>query len=322
MDYSFLELVYKSIEEPDKSKRRQRVEYYWNLLSKTTLSKYDAFYFIDNYNNIEMKIINLILDELTKEKNKLGDIGYSSRFTQNLNVELHYNNDNNTNIILYDELFDVFLLEILIVIFYWAENTENVKIENDCYNHLVNVLNIFCINRNMGNVDFKVNFTKFNSDGMINLTMDCYWAIWTFIMAHEIGHIFFGHGKAHINTEIKEYQADNFSYNLLLKFIENQSKKVKKDGYSNGREDIEVYEEYTYLAPIILLDIFDLTDYYRCINGQEKQYKWLKERKEKLFNLIDNYDIQIDTYYGEELYINFINIINKFKEKMEKQRNE
>lgn len=307
-----------SLIEPNKERRKKLIENVWKSFSNSKFLKEDAFYFVDNKEDTEIKIINLILSQNEDVKNKIGNkIKYSSNFIRNLKVEYIHEIFDDVNIISYDELFDAFLLEILITCFYWAENVGNEKIEEKCFMNLFAILEIYSVSKNVySNND--INFTQLSSTKMINLVMDCYWVIWTFIVSHEIGHFYLEHSDAKISTEEKEYQADEFAYSILINLIEKQS---NQENYANNKEIIEVYENYTYLAPMILLDIFQLINFYKytgCkFKDKNKKYKYIENRKEKMFDWFNNHcNIEIDTTLGNELYNNFLDVIGKFQKEL------
>lgn len=132
---------------------------------------------------------------------------------------------------------------------------------------------------------------------ILQLAEDCYWTVLAFTMAHEVAHAYFAAaGKKYDvhHPEKEEFDADEIAYHIVLIII--------MAGKSRGI----VLEPYTYLAPMMYMDFFDLIYYTDRVLYKTYFYDGthptLKKRKGWLFRIVDRDEYNFDTVEGNWLY--------------------
>lgn len=150
---------------------------------------------------------------------------------------------------------------------------------------------------------------------LLNVVMDIYWSIITFLILHELSHIYLNRESSNVvDAKLlrkQEYESDELAYKNLLNLIYNR-KNIKMN-YNIA----DIFEEYTYLSPLIFVDLVDLVKY---VSGEIDNERYVSEypsqihRKENLLNIFDKWENDIDTEEGNAIYYWFIiTIIEKFK---------
>ena len=130
-------------------------------------------------------------------------------------------------------------------------------------------------------------------------------------MAHAYLAVMLGSEYKKLPSRKEEYEADAIAYNIVLKII---------------MEENTVLEKYTYLAPMMYMDFFDLYYYTDWILYDslcsDIQHPIPPDRKDYLFTIVDREEYDFDTADGNHLYSGFLDVYDEYKEqirlKMEK----
>lgn len=146
---------------------------------------------------------------------------------------------------------------------------------------------------------------------ILQLAEDCYWTVVVFSLAHEIAHVYLASiGKTYSerHPEEEEYDADMIAYHIVLKII------IEND------EDNRILEKYTYLAPMMYMDFFDLYYYTDRVLYKTKFYDPLHplpgDRKKKLFSIANKDEYDFDTVDGNHLYSGFLDVYDEYKDQV------
>lgn len=107
------------------------------------------------------------------------------------------------------------------------------------------------------------------------------------------------------HPEKEEFDADEIAYHIVLKII--------MDKEARGI----VLEPYTYLAPMMYMDFFDMVYYTDRILYKTFFYNdthpALKKRKSRLFAIVDRDEYILDTREGNYLYRGFNEVYKEYK---------
>lgn len=118
---------------------------------------------------------------------------------------------------------------------------------------------------------------------IMDLGSDCYWTVIVFSLAHEMAHAYFASiEKRFLDSKEEEFEADAIAYDIVLKIIIDQSKEKINE---------RLLEEYSYLAPMMYMDYFDLyyyTDWvlYQSVVNNHTHPSPI-DRKERLFAIVN-----------------------------------
>lgn len=98
------------------------------------------------------------------------------------------------------------------------------------------------------------------------------------------------------------------AYHIVLKIIMEE------------KDSDTALEEYTYLAPMIYMDFFDLYYYtdrvlYKTV-FHDRQHPMPIKRKNRLFAIADKDDYDFDTVDGNHLYSGFLDVYDEFKDQL------
>ena len=144
----------------------------------------------------------------------------------------------------------------------------------------------------------------------LNVSMDIYWATWTFIIGHELHHLLHNNAKKCPQDEL---DADVFGHKKLLQMIVAQ-----KQG--NIPSEISVFHEYTYLSPLIFMEFLDFIDEYKSWNNDSVDYTLHPSpaiRKANIINMMNLYIPEsIDTNSGNEVLNIFLERKDELKEQI------
>lgn len=131
---------------------------------------------------------------------------------------------------------------------------------------------------------------------IMNLAMDSFWTAWTFMIGHELYHLTEKDDAG--NGMQEELDADAYGYKVLIGMIEAQ-----KRGFIP--EEIRIFYEDYYLAPVMLFEYFRFLDQYRSLCGESAvyaDYPSPQQRQEQIFNLFDDcIPDSFDTTMGNEV---------------------
>ena len=237
------------------------------------------------------------------------EIEMSNIYQKSINSYI-YNDSVNPTFIHIDELFESTLMGFLLAIFKWSKDFENPKTYRGCFNYVLFLMNDVCIFGEMQGGDAsRALMNILNGDIQILwLAENCYWTIVVFSLAHEIAHAYLasaGKKYAGKHPEKEEYDADMIAYHIVLKIIMEE------------KTSDSIFEEYTYLAPMMYMDFFDLYYYtdrvlYKTV-FRDPQHPMPIKRKNRLFAVVDKDDYEFDTAEGNNLYNCFLDVYDEFK---------
>lgn len=198
-----------------------------------------------------------------------------------------------------DQLLETVVLWFMLTTLKWSKEHDDKSADHEYFVDLLYLLNEIALNGELPSEDGKESLiSKTMNDVQIqNLASDCHWAMLVFTVAHEVAHIYQvetneDHWKSHLKEA--EYHADKVGYDILLRIImEKQEKEL-------------IIEEYTYLAPMMYMDMFELLfETVRILYDKEISYgvhPSPDERIEAMFELADQAEYQFDTQDGNVVY--------------------
>lgn len=236
-----------------------------------------------------------------------------SNLYQNTINSYIYNDKVNPAFIHIDELFESTVMGFLLAMFKWSKDFGDLEIYGECFKYVLFLMNDVCIFGEMQGMDANhALMDTVNGDiQILQLAEDCYWTIVVFSLAHEIAHAYLaGIGKKYTekHPEKEEYDADMIAYHIVLKII------MEEKGTG------AVLEEYTYLAPMIYMDFFDLYYYTDRVLYKTVFHDWQHpspvKRKNRLFAVADKVEYDFDTVDGNHLYSGFLDVYDEFKDQL------
>lgn len=198
-----------------------------------------------------------------------------------------------------DQLLETVVLWFMLTTLKWSKEHDDKSADHEYFVDLLYLLNEIALNGELPSEDGKESLiSKTMNDVQIqNLASDCHWAMLVFTVAHEVAHIYQvetneDYWKSHLKEA--EYHADKVGYDILLRIImEKQEKEL-------------IMEEYTYLAPMMYMDMFELLfETVRILYDKEISYGMHPspdERIEAMFELADQAEYQFDTQDGNVVY--------------------
>lgn len=214
--------------------------------------------------------------------------------------------------VFFDELLQYTLMSFYLMVFSLAHDNRRENFER-CFKNFVVLLDLQGNKKEIGTHSIKdiIEMCKLPKE-VVDLSMDTFWVSWTFIFIHELYH-------AKSNDEVspiqEELNADKFAYITLLDMIVAQK-------YTKIPDEIKVFHEYLYLAPMMIMEYFKLLDFYHSLSGKgESDYTDHPSpelRQEKLFDMFDEYIPEsFDTTIGNDLYNSFLDQIDVLREQLE-----
>lgn len=264
---------------------------------------------LEHYNL--QKMFQIVKKYFIQEYGYVGkEIELCNNYQKSINSYINMD-DVNPIFIHIDELFESTVIGFLIAMFKWSKDFSDLNIYGNCFKYILYLLNDVCIFGEMQEAEAnKLLMETLNGDiQILQLAEDCYWTIVIFSLAHEMAHAYM---KETLGSEYKklssieeEYNADAIAYNIVLKII---------------IEENTVLEKYTYLAPMMYMDFFDLyyyTDWtlygFRCYDFE---HPFPPNRKERLFMIVDREEYDFDTVEGNNLYGGFCDVYEEYKEQV------
>ena len=259
------------------------------------------------------KMFELVKEYFKKEYDFEGNaIQLNNRYQKTINSYI-YNDQKNPTFIHIDELFESTVISFFVAMFKWSKEFDNLDIYGDCFKYTLFLMNDVCIFGEMQALDANnALLYLLNGDMQImKLAEDCYWTIVVFSIAHEIAHAYLAHiGKKYSerHPEKEEYDADAIAYDIVLKIIMKES------------NEEPILEKYTYLAPAMYMDFFDLYYYtdrvlYKTMLSDSEHPNPVK-RKGKLFAIVDRDEYDFDTIDGNHLYGGFLDVYDEYRDQV------
>ena len=259
------------------------------------------------------QMLDLVKKYFQKEYHYNGsDIELSNLYQNSINSYI-YNDEQNPAFIHIDELFESTVMGFLLAMFKWSKDFDNLQVYGECFKYVLYLMNDVCIFGEMQGSDANEKLMEtLNGDvQIIQLAEDCYWTIVVFSLAHEVAHAYLAsigkeYSKKHAEKE--EYDADMIAYHIVLKII------IEETGEKN------VLVDYTYLAPMIYMDFFDLYYYTDRVLYKTVFYDWQHptpiQRKNRLFSIANKDEYNLDTVNGNHLYNGFLDVYDEFQDQL------
>ena len=259
--------------------------------------------------NLE-NMLALVKSYFLQEYNYTGNnIELNNLYQRTVNSYI-YNDKDNPAVVHIDELFESTMMAFFLAVFKWSKDFDNLEVYGDCFRYVLYLMNEVCILGEMQGEDAnRVMLGMVAGDlQILQLAEDCYWTVLVFSLAHEIAHAYLasiGKQYSEKHPEKEEFDADEIAYHIVLKIIMNKDKRSI------------VLEPYTYLAPMMYMDFFDLVYYtdrilYRTV-FHDDTHPSLKKRKNWLFRIAYRDEYDFDTVDGNHLYKGFIDVCKEFK---------
>ena len=221
-----------------------------------------------------------------------------------------YNDGKKPAVVHIDELFESTMMAFFLAMFKWSKDFADLGVYGNCYRYVLYLMNDVCILGEMQGEDAVRAMMEMIAGDLqiLQLAEDCYWTVLAFSMAHEVAHAYIaaiGRKYSKRHPEREEFDADEIAYHIVLKII--------MSGESRGI----VLEPYTYLAPMMYMDFFDLIYYTDRILYKTYLYNsthpTLKKRKGWLFRIVDREEYELDTREGNYLYRGFNVVYKEYK---------
>lgn len=268
--------------------------------------------------NLE-NMLALVKDYFLREYGYPADkIELNNRYQRTVNSYI-YNDEKNPAVIHIDELFESTMMAFFLAMFKWSKNFDNLEVYGDCYLYVLFLMNDVSILGEMQSEEANRSLLEVVADDLqvLQLAEECYWTVLAFSLAHEVAHAYLasiGRKYTEEHPEKEEFDADEIAYHIVLKII-----------IDKGARGI-VLEPYTYLAPMMYMDFFDMVYYTDRILYKTFFYNsthpTLKKRKGWLFTIVDRDEYDFDTREGNILYRGFNEVYKEYKSqtimKMEK----
>lgn len=281
-----------------------------------TMLQYFPDYYTEEQLRENMKRYNLQnMLELVK-KYFLQEYGYSgmeielsNRYQNTINSYI-YDDEVNPAFIHIDELFESTVMTFLLAMLKWSKDFDDLEVYGECFRYILYLLNDVCIFGEMQEESANkalLNVVKGDVQ-ILQLAEDCYWTIVVFTLAHEIAHSYLASiGKTYTeeHPEKEEFDADGIAYHIVLKII---------------MEENSILQKYTYLAPIMYMDFFDLYYYtdrvlYKIVFHGWKHPTPIK-RKNRLFAVVNKEEYDFDTVDGNHLYGGFLDVYDEYRDQV------
>lgn len=310
-DYEIFKFGGSSLKDEERGIKTM-LKYFSSYLTEEQLKKNMARY------NLQT-MFDIVKRYFAKEYYYTGTgIELSNLYQNSINSYI-YNDRINPAFVHIDELFESTVMGFLLAMFKWSKDFENLETYGECFKYVLFLMNDACIFGEMQGIDAnQALMDTVNGDiQILQLAEDCYWTIVVFSLAHEIAHAYLaaiGREYTKEHPEKEEYDADMIAYHIVLKII------MEEKGSD------AILEDYTYLAPMIYMDFFDLYYYTDRVMYKTVFHDWQHptpiKRKNRLFAVADNDDYDFDTVDGNHLYSGFLDVYDEFKDqflmKMEK----
>lgn len=263
---------------------------------------------MQRYNSENM--LALVKDYFLREYGYAGDnIESNNRYQRTINSYI-YNDKISPAVVHIDELFESTMMAFLLAMLKWSKDFHNLEVYGNCYRYVLYLMNDVCIMGEMqgDNANQEMLGMVAGDLQILQLAEDCYWTVLAFSLAHEVAHAYLasiGKKYSENHPEKEEFDADEIAYDIVLKII-----------MDKGGRGI-VLEPYTYLAPMIYMDFFDMVYYTDRILYKTFFYNAthpaLKKRKGWLFAIVYRDEYDFDTRDGNSLYRGFNEVYKEYK---------
>lgn len=259
------------------------------------------------------KMFEVVKGYFKKEYGYAGeDITLSNRYQHTINSYI-YNDQDNPAFVHIDELFESTVIAFLLAMFKWSKDFDDLDIYGDCFRYVLFLMNDVCIFGEMQGQYANDSLLQLISGDVqiLPLAEDCYWTIVVFSLAHELAHAYLadiGKRYSEKHPEKEEFDADMIAYHIVLKIIMEQE------------DDKRILEKYTYLAPMMYMDFFDLYYYTDRVLYKSRffdpQHPLPIDRKKRLFALVNRDEYDFDTVDGNHLYGGFLDVYDEYRDQI------
>jgi len=261
--------------------------------------------FISNREEILYMIFKASMDCCEHHFGKKKDVSFSHEYRRDgLAVK-----SNESSVFINETILNS-LLQYIYVVIYNSLDIHNSDVSFYCYKQLLIIINEQCNNTyTLPSEDAFIDIMeKYPNIRTLNVAADVYWGMITFLMLHELSHIFLEHhaaGKGQAIAE-QEREADKEAFLIFLDMIYNR----------DSHKKLEFLEEYIYLAPMMTIDFFTLVYFVDgTISGNRysSNHPPHEERKNILFDLFDKWERDFDSVNGNAIYNGYVDVVEKFK---------
>ena len=221
-----------------------------------------------------------------------------------------------------DDLLPIALLQSLTAIFLWDEYHG----EEDIVTTSLHFITLSITEQyKQGSVPTDSVTAKWYSyiqkdEHILELAVDAYYQILTFVIAHEFAHLYLNHTHKYSCEDdgIKqELEADAVAYDCVLNLISAQSK-------NEGSLTWDRYYEHAYLASLMYFDYIELVQFTLrvCENKDIKSTSdaSLKLRRDKLLEQVGQPRYQLNTEEGNIMYRCFLDVCDEYKSRLIQER--
>ena len=303
-DYEILRLRGESVKDEERGIERMMRFYQESDLTEAQLRENNQKY---NLN----RMFQMVKDYFGKEYGYYGnEIKLSNRYQHSVNSYIFLDEEREAFVHI-DELFESSIMSFFLIIFKWSKEFNNLEIYGNCFLYLLFIMNDVSI---LGKIpDEESNEGLFqivkNDVQIMNLASSCYWTVVLFSLAHEVAHSYLAStGRKFVNRRKEEFEADAIAYDIVLKIIIDQSK-LKKEN--------RIIEEYTYLAPVMYMQYFDLFYYTDRVLYNKRittdTHPLPKDRISHLFAIANDDRYEFDTENGNHLYSGFLDAYDEYR---------
>lgn len=273
--------------------------------------KIDAFdgRVVDKYINDPQFLEKKMIQYITRSNDIKINMDYLALYSQQMNAASISDEEN--AIIFVDELLEYTMLSFYLTIYSLANDRSPENFEW-CIKNCIVLLDLQGNKHEIGTHNRK-NLMEMSMipTNTMHLAMDTYWTTWVFIICHELFHLV---NQKTMSAYQEELEADTYGYRILMHLIIDQ-----KEG--KLPEELQVFYEYLYLSPIMLMEYYRLLDFYQELCGQKIIYEnhpSPEERQEHIFDLYETCVPEcIDTKTGNELLNIFLDMVELLKEQIQ-----
>ncbi len=253
-----------------------------------------------------------------------GEITLNTLCQDSINSKINIYDDN-PDIIHIDELLQSTVVSFFILMFKWSKDCDDVNVYSECFVHVLYLFNEVCIASAMHTEGVMRKMLALIQGDLqiLQLAESCYWTVVVFTLAHEIAHQYLQDMKSpelrnlwkkdkskltkkeRAQLKQDEFEADEIAYDIVLKMLQSNE---------------GILEKYSYLAPMMYMDFFDL--YYYTDRVLYKQYvdfithPMVGKRKNYLFAIVNRPEYNFDTVEGNHVYNGFLDVFDEYKDQL------
>lgn len=303
-DYEILRFGGESVKDEEKGIERMMRYYQESGLTEEQLRENSQKY---NLN----QMFQIVKDYFEKEYGYHGKgIELSNRYQHSVNSYI-FLDEGREQFVHIDELFESSVMSFFLVILKWSKEFDDPEIYGNCFLYLLFIMNDVSILGDISNEKSNEALLQImQGDAQImNLASSCYWTVVIFSLAHEVAHSYFASiGRKFSDRRKEEFEADAVAYDIVLKIIIDQSRL---------EEQKRIIEDYTYLAPVMYMQFFDLFYYTDRVLYNKRittdTHPLPKDRISHLFAIANDDKYDFDTVDGNHLYSGFLDAYDEYR---------